>query len=150
MQERPEARQRRGVSRRYSNAALVVKWEPEYCIHAAQCWRNLPNVFKPAQSPWVDPDAATADDLARVIMMCPSGALSFERLDGGAQEQAPGVTVVDPTPDGPLYLRGRIRIEDGTGNLIREATRVALCRCGFSANKPFCDDSHRRAGFKTG
>jgi CDGSH-type Zn-finger protein len=34
--------------------------------------------------------------------------------------------------------------------MIREDTRVALCRCGGSANKPFCDGTHRRIGFTTG
>jgi CDGSH-type Zn-finger protein len=52
-----------------------------------------------------------------------------------------------PAPKGPLFLRGRIRIKDADGRLIREDTRVALCRCGASENKPFCDGSHRRIGF---
>jgi CDGSH-type Zn-finger protein len=56
------------------------------------------------------------------------------------------VSVV-PVPKGPLFLRGRIQIRDAEERLIREDTRVALCRCGASENKPFCDGSHRRIGF---
>jgi CDGSH-type Zn-finger protein len=41
-----------------------------------------------------------------------------------------------------------VRIVDADGRLIREDTRVALCRCGASGNKPFCDGSHRRIGFQ--
>jgi CDGSH-type Zn-finger protein len=43
-----------------------------------------------------------------------------------------------------------VRILDADGQLIREDTRLALCRCGGSENKPFCDGSHRRIGFRTG
>ena len=45
-------------------------------------------------------------------------------------------------------VRGQVRIVDPNGGLIREDTRVALCRCGASGNKPFCDGSHRRIGFQ--
>jgi CDGSH-type Zn-finger protein len=48
---------------------------------------------------------------------------------------------------GPLYLRGRITLPGGTHASVVEYTRVALCRCGTSANKPFCDGSHVRIGF---
>jgi CDGSH-type Zn-finger protein len=40
-----------------------------------------------------------------------------------------------------------MEIRDREGNVIRTDTRMALCRCGHSANKPFCDDSHYRVGF---
>jgi len=55
---------------------------------------------------------------------------------------------ISPVANGPLYLRGRIRIEGPDGRVIREDTRVALCRCGASENKPFCDNSHRRVAFQ--
>jgi CDGSH-type Zn-finger protein len=48
-----------------------------------------------------------------------------------------------------LFVRGHVRIVDPDGRLIGEDTRVALCRCGASGNKPFCDGSHRRIGFRT-
>jgi CDGSH-type Zn-finger protein len=70
-------------------------------------------------------------------------------VDGGQQEDAPTETTVEPRPNGPLFLRGRLKIVDAHGRLIREDTRVALCRCGGSKNKPFCDGSHRRNGFTT-
>ena len=50
--------------------------------------------------------------------------------------------------DGPLYLSGDIEIVDYEHNLISRETRVALCRCGASQDKPFCDGSHTQAGFK--
>jgi Iron-binding zinc finger CDGSH type len=74
---------------------------------------------------------------------------TIRRLDGGSEEQAAEETTVDPRPDGPLFVRGRLRIVNADGDVIREDTRAALCRCGASENKPFCDGSHLRVGFKT-
>jgi hypothetical protein len=90
---------------------------------------------------------AGGDPIAATIETCPTGALHYRRLDGGPQEEPqPGATV-EPRPNGPLFVRGLVRIVDEGGQLIREDTRLALCRCGASENKPFCDGSHRRIGF---
>ena len=51
------------------------------------------------------------------------------------------------TENGPLILHGRIRHAAREGEAATEYTQVALCRCGASSNKPFCDGSHARAGF---
>jgi CDGSH-type Zn-finger protein len=45
--------------------------------------------------------------------------------------------------DGPLYVRGRVKVAAAAAE-----TRVALCRCGQSKNKPYCDYSHVEAGFR--
>ena len=144
-----EERRRPGVERVYRNGEIEVLWEPKLCIHAGKCFRGLPEVFQPEETPWVRVDAATTDKIAEVVMTCPTGALHFERLDGGSQETQPEETTINARPNGPLYVRGRIRITGPGGQLIREDTRLALCRCGHSENKPFCDGSHRRVGFRT-
>jgi uncharacterized Fe-S cluster protein YjdI len=140
----------RGPRRVYRNDAIEVTWEPRFCIHARKCVRDLGQVFNPSARPWIDVDAADPDAIAQTVLECPTGALHFRRLDGGAQEEAADEeTSVQPVSNGPLFLRGRLRIVDREGNLIREDTRLALCRCGASGNKPFCDGSHRRIGFTT-
>ena len=111
--------------------------------------RGLPQVFKPEARPWVAVDEGDADAIAATVETCPTGALHYRRLDGGPQEQAQEDTTVEPRPNGPLFVRGHVRIVDEDGQLIREDTRAALCRCGGSENKPFCDGSHRRIGFRT-
>ena len=55
--------------------------------------------------------------------------------------------VADVPAAGPLCLSGRIKVEVG-GEIVADTDDVALCRCGHSANKPFCDGSHREVGFK--
>jgi uncharacterized Fe-S cluster protein YjdI len=145
----PSPEQERGAQRVYANHAIEVVWEPKLCIHVRNCVRGLPHVFDAGRRPWVDVDAADAGAIAATILTCPTGALHFRRLDGGAQEEEPSATTVEPHPDGPMFVRGQVRIVDNEGRLIREDTRLALCRCGASRNKPFCDGSHRRIGFTT-
>ena len=136
------------VAREYRTDEIVVYWEPAFCMHAARCLQGLPQVFDVRRRPWVDIQGAPADEVAEVVTRCPSGALSFARLDGGPQEQVPAETEVNPRPNGPLFVRGHIRVVDARGTTLREATRVALCRCGGSGNKPFCDGTHRDNGFR--
>jgi CDGSH-type Zn-finger protein/uncharacterized Fe-S cluster protein YjdI len=130
----------------YRTKDIEVSYRVGRCIHAAECVRGLPAVFDPNRRPWIDPDNATADDVARVVSRCPTGALRFRRTDGGASE-TPGSNVVDVDRDGPLYVRGDVVLSDGADEVIVEDTRVALCRCGASKKKPFCDGSHSDAGF---
>ena len=81
---------------------------------------------------------------ARIIAAveaCPTGALEYEMP--GRTEAAPDPLEITPLPDGPLLLRGDVVVRDEAGNVLRRARRVALCRCGRSRNKPFCDNSHR-------
>jgi len=49
--------------------------------------------------------------------------------------------------DGPLLCAGDIEVRDADGKVLEKSDDVALCRCGQSHNKPFCDGSHRDAGF---
>lgn len=55
-------------------------------------------------------------------------------------------------PDGPLICASdtTVIVEDAQGKVLARNTELALCRCGHSANKPFCDGSHKRAGFDAG
>jgi CDGSH-type Zn-finger protein/uncharacterized Fe-S cluster protein YjdI len=134
--------------RRYEGEKLAVLYDVERCIHAAECVRGLPAVFDTERRPWVSPGAAEAGEVVDVILRCPSGALHYERTDGGPAEEPEKENTVSVIPDGPFYLRGRIEIADLDGTVELADTRVALCRCGASKNKPYCDLSHKAAGFE--
>ena len=58
-----------------------------------------------------------------------------------------GPVTIRPLPNGPLLVTGRLEIESGTGRNVERVEKAFLCRCGHSANKPFCDSSHKAAGF---
>lgn len=145
----PSPQEERGPGRVYGDERIEVRWEPRLCIHVKNCVHRLGAVFDPERRPWIDVTAAEADEIAETVLSCPTGALHFRRLDGGPQEEPIDQPTVVPRTDGPLFLRGQFRIEDSEGNLLREDTRLALCRCGASGNKPFCDGSHLRIGFKS-
>ena len=132
----------------FDTPAVSVTWSRRRCIHAADCVMNLPTVFEPGRRPWVDPSQASPAAVARVVMRCPTGALHFERKDGGEPEPVPLVNTVLVSRNGPLMLRGDIEVLDETGEVRLRDTRVALCRCGLSRNKPLCDNAHREAGFR--
>jgi uncharacterized Fe-S cluster protein YjdI len=131
----------------YKGQDIIVRYDNNRCIHAAECTGGLPAVFVRGGRPWVQPDQVTADQVAGVIMRCPSGALKFERLDKGPAEPTPTETTIYPVEDGPLYMRGDLTITTPDGEMHRD-TRIAFCRCGASHNKPFCDRSHEGIGFK--
>ena len=137
------------LTREYANAAIRVQWFAGRCIHSAECIRAAPRVFDPRRRPWIDLGAVDARRVADAVLRCPTGALHFQRLDGGPQEEPPANSVV-AVRDGPLYMRGNVEITDEQGRIIRRDTRVALCRCGKSARMPFCDNTHRATGFRTG
>jgi CDGSH-type Zn-finger protein/uncharacterized Fe-S cluster protein YjdI len=127
---------------------VTVTWSRLRCTHAAECVFNLPTVFEPGRRPWLDPTQASADNVARVVMRCPTGALHFERTDGGAAEPVQAVNTVMPARNGPIYLRGDIEVQDESGAVLLHDTRVALCRCGKSSHRPLCDNSHQAIGFR--
>lgn len=135
------------VRRTYRGDAIEVSFDFAKCVHIGECLRGAPEVFELGRRPWVVPDAASADEVAAVVERCPSGALQYRRLDGGADELGPEPPTVVPLRNGPLLVRGRVEVrhDDGTVEVL---PRAALCRCGASANKPFCDNSHLRNGFR--
>lgn len=135
--------------RSYEGDGIEVLYEVRRCIHAAECVKGLHDVFDPDRRPWIDPRRATADRIAEVVERCPTGALTYRRTDDGPAESPPPPSV-RTVPDGPLHLRGAIELRDHEGEVYWTGTRAALCRCGASKNKPFCDNTHLEIGFRTG
>ncbi len=133
--------------RDYQGNGIVVSYEVKRCIHAAECVRGLPAVFDLDKRPWIQADEASPDALTEVIVRCPSGALHFVRTDGGRAEAMPEANTVLPAVNGPVYIQGNVKITTPDGETLQD-TRVALCRCGASDNKPFCDNSHLKIDFQ--
>jgi uncharacterized Fe-S cluster protein YjdI len=118
----------------YRGERIEVTYDPERCLHAAECVRGMPAVFDTSKRPWVAPDAGDPDALADVIRRCPTGALHYTLRAGDPEPPASPTRI--RTPDGgPLLVDGDLEI-DG-----QRETRAALCRCGESKNQPYCDRS---------
>lgn len=135
------------MRRVYKGRDIEVSFDLAQCTHIGECLRRAPDVFALDRRPWISPDGAPVDILASVIERCPSGALQYRRVGGGAEEQGPEPPLITPIRNGPLLVRGRIEVrhEDGT---VEVMPRAALCRCGQSANRPFCDNTHLRVAFR--
>lgn len=124
-------------------------WKPSVCIHSTLCWKGLPGVFDPRESPWVKIDKDTTEKIIEQIQKCPSGALSFYyNNEMEAQTSVQAETKVEAVPNGPLLIYGNVTIKDSAGNETRKNKVTAFCRCGQSRNKPFCDGSHVAAKFE--
>ena len=134
--------------RTYTGENMNVTYDIKRCMHAAECVKGLPAVFDTNKRPWVQPDEASPDEVAAVVVRCPSGALQFERTDGGAAEVAPETNKIIPEPNGALYAHGDLELQNSAGEVLETDTRLALCRCGASENKPFCDGSHHKIFFQ--
>jgi CDGSH-type Zn-finger protein len=68
-------------------------------------------------------------------------------MSSSPEETAATPVVVTVSADGPYLVSGPVEIRNPAGALVKSVDRAALCRCGNSGNKPFCDGSHRRVGF---
>lgn len=121
----------------------VLQFEAKKCIHSRSCVLDRPDVFVPnVPGAWIHPDQATPGELDAVARNCPSGAITCLPLDGRKPETPPLVNVARIRENGPLALSAEITLGGQPAGL-----RATLCRCGASANKPYCDGSHSGAGF---
>jgi uncharacterized Fe-S cluster protein YjdI/CDGSH-type Zn-finger protein len=128
----------------YTAPGVTVFYDRGRCLHFAECVRGLPQVFDSRMRPWIQPENASAEQVAEVVRRCPSGALHY-RLEEGAPEEPEQPTQVAFVANGPINLRGDLSI-DVPGGRMREV-RASLCRCGRTENEPFCDKACSRASW---
>jgi CDGSH-type Zn-finger protein/uncharacterized Fe-S cluster protein YjdI len=123
---------------------IEISFDLERCIHSRSCVLNAPTVFLAnVEGPWLHPETDSAEHLAHVAQSCPSGAITYRRLDGGPEESAPAVNAINLRQNGPYAFHATLNIDEQPALF-----RATLCRCGKSKNKPFCDNSHIEAGFE--
>ncbi len=135
------------VVREYSNGEVTIVWKPALCIHSENCVKGLPEVFRPKEQPWIDANAAPTNTLVDQVKQCPSGALSFYFDQAGRNEAEPEALECDVMRNGPLIVKGKVKVNLPDGSVVERSSRTAFCRCGASKNKPFCDGSHTEVGF---
>jgi CDGSH-type Zn-finger protein len=131
----------------YRGKTITIFDNRAICAHAGFCSDSLKSVFRFGVEPWIDPDGAALADIIATIKKCPSGALSYA-IDGVEAEPPARPPKVVVTDNGPYAVQGGIElmnVEFGDG---ASREHYTLCRCGASANKPFCDGSHWRIEFR--
>jgi CDGSH-type Zn-finger protein/uncharacterized Fe-S cluster protein YjdI len=132
----------------FGGKQIDVNWDGRLCIHVGECTRAKGELFVSGRKPWGQPDRAPADEVAGVVRRCPTGSLVYRRKDGGAEESAEPRNSVTVANNGPLYVRGRLRVDGAGDDMPGVQFRAALCRCGDSRNKPFCDNTHESENFR--
>ncbi|MCO4773490.1 MAG: CDGSH iron-sulfur domain-containing protein, partial [Deltaproteobacteria bacterium] len=124
-----------------------MHWDRRLCIHVGECGRSDDELFVAKRDPWCKPDLVPIGKVTEVAERCPTGSLSYIRKDGGAPEAPAEVNRVVVSNNGPLYVTGDLDVAAAEEDQPGLSFRAALCRCGLSKNKPFCDNRHE-AGFK--
>ena len=132
-------------SQPYRGKRITIHDNRAICAHSGVCTGNLPGVFRLGQEPWIDADAAEAEAVITLVKRCPSGALSYS-IDGATPPAEPRERVITASKDGPYFVSGDVELK-ADGAKPHFADRYALCRCGGSKNKPFCDGTHWATGF---
>jgi len=139
------------VSRRreYTGDGIKVSFDASVCIHVAECLKLMPETFDLRARPWINLENADIQKVVDTVRNCPSGALRYELDDSSSVEIEPEPTepVLRAWRNGPLRIRGDVKIVNTKGETVLEGDRAALCRCGASRNKPFCDNTHRMIKF---
>lgn len=141
------------LKKEYSNGEITIVWQARLCIHSTKCWKGangLPQVFNPAEKPWIKPEGASTERIIAQIKQCPSGALSYYMNSGHNknEEVVSSEHVVEVSKNGPLLMYGNIQVKDKEGRITLKNKVTAFCRCGGSGNKPYCDGTHRKINFK--
>ncbi len=137
------------IIKRYTKEDLTVVWQPAKCSHSEKCFHGLSEVFNPNNRPWIQLDNNTAEEIVTQVKQCPSGALSIDgaAVESDSKEASIDLTKVTVTEGGPLLVKGALTIELANGETEEKTGMTALCRCGASANKPYCDGSHQNIEF---
>ena len=136
------------IIKKYSNEELTVLWKPRTCIHAGECIKALPQVYNPAEKPWLKIENATTEELKAQIRKCPSGALSYYMKNEERKEIEAIETKIEVLQNGPLLVFGTLKVTNIDGSSEVKKKTTAFCRCGSSNNKPYCDGTHTKVGFK--
>lgn len=140
------------ITKKYTNGEVTIVWKPAVCIHSRICWHaanGLPEVFSPSERPWIKPENATTEKIIAQIKKCPSGALSFYmNADEHKDSHVSTEHIVEVVENGPLLVFGNIEVKKKDGTEKKESHVTAFCRCGASANKPYCDGTHTKINFK--
>ena len=131
------------ITIKYSNRDVTVVWKPNVCIHSAICFNGLPEVFDPTVRPWIETKGSTTEKIIAQIKKCPSGALTyFMNNEENKTDSISAESIVEISKNGPILVYGNITIKKQDGTEEKKSKVTALCRCGGSQNKPYCDGSH--------
>ena len=134
----------------YPGEQASISFNRSICSGAARCVKGLPSVFSSESSEdWIAPDNDSLENVKAAVANCPSGAMSLQiegQVIAPTETTKPQISIV---PNGPLNVQG-IKLIDRQPATNARPEQYALCRCGLSKNKPYCDYSHAEQGWQDG
>lgn len=146
--DRPRAAAGKGLDEdpvgRAEGRDMVLSFDTRRCIHARFCVLGAPEVvLSGVEGQWLFPDKMETNALRAIVHDCPSGAIYYSPKGNTEPEPVPPVNTVSVRENGPYAIRAQLKF-----NGEDVGYRTALCRCGASNRKPFCDRSHQKLGFR--
>ncbi len=137
---------------RYTKDDLTIIWKPNQCSHSTICWKGLVEVFNPKTRPWVNIEGSSGENIIEQVKKCPSGALSYELANPKAGNEeitaSNEILNIEILKNGPILIKTECTIKNSDGKEERKTGSTALCRCGASSTKPYCDGTHNKIGFE--
>jgi CDGSH-type Zn-finger protein len=124
----------------------VISDDLSICTKAGFCKDRFTGVWQMLGS--ADPEVRAR--MARMVELCPSGRLAWADSPDAPDHEPEYEPEIAVFRNGPLFVRGGVRVVGADGEPYEVRNRQALCRCGYSQNKPFCDGSHVIVGFRDG
>lgn len=154
--ELTEFKKNKETIKEYGNGEITVFWKAELCIHSANCLIGLPEVFNTRKRPWINVHASESKEIMKIVDTCPSRALTYlksNKFVTSKPRKSPKMKTkfarIQILKDGPALITGNFIIRDAKKKKVKVENEVAaICRCGASKKKPFCDGAHLAIGFK--
>lgn len=136
------------VIQHYPGRQVTINFNRSICSGAARCVNTLPSVFSSESSEdWISPDDDSLENIRAAVERCPSGALSLHDVKEVIGTEATKSPRIDVVQHGPYNVQNIELVERPTASHAN-VLRYALCRCGLSKNKPYCDYSHAEKGWR--
>jgi len=139
------------ANKTYKGADFEVLWQPSVCNHSKNCWRDSQEVFNPFRRPWIILENGEKEEIKQKVLNCPSGALQwFENTISTTNSTNTNEEMLyaEVRQNGPLLVKGEFMLVHADGKREFKEKTTAFCRCGSSANKPYCDGAHNTIEFK--
>jgi CDGSH-type Zn-finger protein len=131
---------------RSTEDGAVISDDLSLCSKAGYCKNRFTGVWLMLGST----DPAVRERMARMAELCPSGRLAWADSPDVPDHEPDYEPEIAVFRNGPLFVRGGVRVVGADGEAYEVRNRQVLCRCGYSQNKPFCDGSHTLVGFRDG
>jgi CDGSH-type Zn-finger protein len=130
----------------FEGTGVTLEDDISLCTDAGYCGDRFEHIWTMLDRTG---DPEVRERVRTMTALCPSGRIVTSLPDGDRDEPdlERSVAVI---ADGPLWVRGGVPVVAADGTTYEVRNRQTLCRCGSSMNKPFCDGSHKRVGFRDG